>query len=175
MSAHNTIDRTGEVYNHWTIVSYSHTNKYKKRMYLCRCRCGFEKVLRVNRIVRGLSISCGCLINRPYRNYGSFGKHENHGMSGTKVYRTWVRINQRCTMEYDISWKHYGGRGITVCERWKNSFLNFFNDMGHPPSLKHSIDRIDVNGNYEPNNCRWATAKQQSNNKRKGILNPQHN
>lgn len=90
-----------------------------------------------------------------------------HGLSGTPEYRAWVDMRRRC---YNVQYKHYdiyGGRGITVCEHWTNSFENFYEDIGLRPSTKHSLDRIDVNGNYCLENCRWATKLEQDRNKRK--------
>lgn len=89
----------------------------------------------------------------------------SHNMSRTKTYRIWAGMIQRCTYKKHIHYKYYGGRGIDVCESWR-SFENFFNDMGERPSECHSIDRIDNNGDYEPNNCRWVTMEKQSQNKR---------
>ena len=95
---------------------------------------------------------------------GSDNPHYKHGKANTKEYHTWARIKQRTSNPNNASSRLYLYKGIRVCDRWINSFENFFEDMGYAPSPKHSIDRIDSNGNYEPSNCRWATAKVQSNN-----------
>jgi hypothetical protein len=90
-----------------------------------------------------------------------------HNNSSSLEYSAWRAMKQRCLCPNAIHFKHYGGRGIKVCDRWINSFENFLKDMGKKPSSIHSMDRIDVNGNYEPNNCRWATPKEQAKNTRR--------
>jgi hypothetical protein len=86
--------------------------------------------------------------------------------SATKEYGIWAAMKQRCYLQTSTVYEFYGGRGIKVCERWLNSFPNFLEDMGLKPSPKHSLDRIDNNGNYEPNNCKWSTDEQQNRNRR---------
>ena len=127
--------------------------------WLVRCDCGAETVIQRHQIRRVRS--CGCL-----RNEAQVAAARTHGMGHTPTWSSWISMKQRCTREKDPSWPRYGGRGIRVCQRWLDSFEAFFADMGERPSVDHSIDRMDVNGHYEPGNCRWATRTKQGRNKR---------
>lgn len=99
-------------------------------------------------------------------------RHGHATGSLSPEYRAWMAMNSRCSNKNGHAYDRYGGRGIKVCQRWKRSFPNFLEDMGHRPSSKHSLDRIDVNGNYEPDNCRWATDSIQGTNKRNNLEHP---
>jgi len=138
------------VLDHFVIVN--HLTKW-----LCRCSCGNQKWIRANSLRRGVTISCGCIRNR--------GNRLKHGMTRTKIYRAWANMKTRCSNLQRQEFNRYAGRGIELCERWMN-FENFLADVGQPPSPKHSIDRIDNDGNYEPGNVRWATFTQQMANRR---------
>ena len=157
----NDLDVIGKRFGKLTILKYSFTKNYRK-YYLCKCDCGNEKNIYIHSILRGSTRSCGCI------------KGVVHGMYGTRFYTIWQQMKDRCSNKNNNNYHDYGDRGITVCDRWKNSFLAFKEDM-YESYLKHceehgekntSIDRIDVDGNYEPNNCRWATLVEQNNNKR---------
>lgn len=113
-----------------------------------------------------------------WRKYGDPGesarlriKSEQHEMVGTRIYKIWKDMRQRCRNPKNRGYQYYGGRGINVCKKWENSFIAFYQDMGNPPSFKHQIDRIDNDGNYEPSNCRWVLHIENNRNRRNVKLN----
>lgn len=132
----------------------------------CKCDCGntCEKKL-YNLLSRRNKSSCGC-------HYGDWCR--THGRTRTQEYRSWRSMKERCYDKTSRAYKNYGGRGISICERWLNSFENFLNDMGERPGPGYSIDRIDCNGDYCPENCRWADKYQQARNRRDTIMITYH-
>ncbi len=143
----------------WKIIGDAPPGKDRHRRVVARCECGTTKIVVFKNIKRGQSDGC--------RSCGHLGKVATHGQSKSPEYRAWCLMITRCTNPNRAKWSEYGGRGITVCDRWRHSFENFLADMGRKPSPRHSLDRENNDGNYEPTNCRWATDKQQANNRRK--------
>lgn len=155
------IEEVGRVYGRLIVYSAPAVNpRNGLRMYLCLCLCGtfFEAT---GASLRRSTRSCGCLTSERMT-----ARNLTHGMHGTPEYKSWRAMIQRCEWQMGKDWHLYGGRGISVCKKWRESFAAFFADMGKRPSLKHSLDRIDVNGHYEPGNCRWASTVEQALNKR---------
>jgi hypothetical protein len=128
--------------------------------WLCQCECGTTLKVGAQQLQRRATRSCGCIAREMI---GALRRR--HGMADSPEHRTWRHMIERCNSPADRSYARYGGRGVRVCERWLQSFENFFADMGSRPSPEHSIDRIDNAKGYEPSNCRWATRVQQSRNR----------
>lgn len=132
--------------------------------WVCDCDCGGTKTVRGQHLRDEKIRSCGCLHRENVRTVNKTHGHKSHGHE-TRTYKSWYSMKRRCTYEGGNRWHRYGGRGITVCDRWQ-SFEKFLADMGERPEGR-SIDRIDPDGNYEPGNCRWATPLEQQHNKSK--------
>jgi len=159
------IDLTGMTYGRLTVVGYSHTNKSGKTFWKCKCECGKETVTSSDKLRRGVTRSCGCLRKELY------GKAQTtHGMTKTKLYVIWSNMRSRCMYRKNSMYHNYGGRGISLCEDWKNfdSFRKWAEKNGYKEGL--SIERIDVNGNYEPKNCTWIPKSKQLLNQRRSHL-----
>jgi hypothetical protein len=161
---YNRINLLGQKFGMLTVIEYAGCGR-DSATWLCRCDCGGEKIAYSALLRKGQTSHCGCLIPSIKSRVA-----QTHGQSGTPLYKKWRDMISRCEFPSNFGYPWYGGRGITVCERWRRSFVSFADDVGQPPSPKHSLDRIDVNGNYEPGNCRWATWAEQCRNKRSNRL-----
>jgi len=151
-------DITGLRFGRWTVVERA-SNRFGNTPYwLCRCACGRQKEVNGQCLQEGGSTSCGC------SRIGN-GNRRKHGLTRTRLYKIWSNMLERCNNPKRRVYPYYGGRGIEVCERWR-IFENFLADMGHEPK-GYTLDRINVDGNYEPGNCRWASRKEQARNTRR--------
>jgi hypothetical protein len=163
------IDRTGIRYGR--LVALRLAGKQGHRLlWECQCDCGKKSVHLGEALSAGITKSCGCqklrgLIERNQRS-------ATHGMTNTPEFNTWQGIKQRCYWPRYSQFHRYGGRGITVCDRWlgKGGFENFLTDMGKRPTRFHQLDRVNNDGNYEPGNCRWATPKEQADNRSTTVM-----
>lgn len=150
-------DLTGETFGRLIIQGFAGRNQRGEYVWSCRCDCGKTTRVITSYLIRGLTKSCGCV-------------WATHGLTGSPEYEAWRQMIQRCTNPRSRGWRNYGGRGILVCDRWRNSFEAFLADVGPRPTPDHSLDRINNSRGYEPGNCRWATRQQQGRNRRTNVL-----
>ena len=156
------IDLTGQKFGKLTVIKRAENNNRGQTQWLCQCECGNKKIILGNNLKNGTTKSCGCI----QKEHRLKGFNKTHGNTNTRLYRAWVHIKSRCYNIKVKDYKNYGGRGIIMCDEWLNDFMSFYNwamANGYQDNL--TIDRIDVNGNYEPNNCRWVDMKTQQNNR----------
>lgn len=161
--AWNTLDLSGQRFGRLTVVA--RTDRRPGAWWRCVCDCGGEKVTRASLLRNGETQSCGCLQKERTSEASKTHGHAPRGKKGP-TYVSWRNALARCNNPLWHAYHLYGGRGITICERWASSFANFLADMGERPP-GHTLDRLDPDGNYEPGNCRWATPKQQAQNRRR--------
>lgn len=156
------IDLTGQRFVRIRVIKY-YGKEYgsKARKWYCLCDCGKELLCSTTDLRSGDTTSCGCKRNERVQLL-----NKTHGLTKTNEYAIWLNIIQRCTNINNPGYKNYGGRGISISDEWRNSFLSFLNDIGKRPSLLHSVERLDNNKNYCKENCVWALKDQQANNTR---------
>lgn len=159
-------DLTGQIFGRLTVIKLHRSVPGSGFSWDCRCECGKEAVVKTALLRNGGVRSCGCLMRDTARE-----RHLQHGHNRsdarTGEYGSWAGAKTRCTNPNHPAFHNYGGRGISMCDRWLNSFELFLQDMGPKPTPQHSIDRINNDGNYEPGNCRWATSVEQGRNNRR--------
>jgi hypothetical protein len=158
------IDHTGKRFGRLTALRRDFDNSKVGTYWICQCDCGTVKSVPGSNLVKGLANSCGCLQRERAAKAAT-----THGFAPSKKkpseYTTWRSMRNRCERPACVAYRDYGGRGIKVCERWK-LFVNFLEDMGLKPTPKHTLDRIDNDGDYSPENCRWVTREANGRNKR---------
>ena len=162
-------DFINKKFNRWTILSFSHKDKWGEKVFNCKCDCGTERTVPIRRIINGRSKSCGCITKENNRL-----RCATHNLTKNSLYRVWACMKTRCYNPNCTSYKYYGMKGICICDEWKNDFMNFYNwaiENGYKKNDKKklTIDRIDFNGNYEPNNCRFVEMSVQSRNTAKNV------
>lgn len=150
------VDLIGKKFGKLTVLNF--INDSPRSAWNCICDCGNFAAVRSDRMISGETISCGCMRGKR--------KNKTSAVKTHPLYNTWRKMKGRCEKKSDKDYLSYGGRGISVCERWSKSFEFFVADMGPKPTQKHSLDRKNNNGNYDPSNCKWSTQSEQNKNQR---------
>lgn len=168
------IDLSGQKFGKLIVLRYSHNDKRRKSYWLCRCECGNEVVVSGSNLKSSNTSSCGCGEdeNRNRLMQSFTDRYRKHGLSETRIHKIWAHMKERCLNPRCKDYYLYGGRGISVCEEWmdENGFEHFYEwAIANGYSENLTIDRKNVDGNYEPSNCRWADVKKQANNRRSNI------
>ncbi len=153
-------EMSGQRFGRLLVDAYEGKTAGGRARWRCSCDCGCSIIVSRGALLQGHSRSCGCLRREVTRK-----RRTTHGLSHTREYHIWKGIRKRCLNPKTLTWKYYGGRGIHICPQWSN-FSVFLLDMGPCPSLRHSIDRVNNEGHYEPSNCQWATQREQVANRR---------
>lgn len=153
----------GRVFGRLTVLRRHGKTAYNEATWKCKCECGTQKIVQGKNLRNGSTVSCGCFKNEMLAINGI-----KHGMKGTPEYSTWAAMKRRCCAPDDKDYPRYGGKGITLCDEWRESFESFYNHIGPRPNGT-TVDRIKNHLGYEPGNVRWATAKEQQNNRTNNI------
>lgn len=169
-------DIIGLKFGRLTVLKLAYTRRVSKTLYyyLCKCDCGKEHIVLKSSLLNGLTRSCGCYNNEVRAE--KFRQRAKHHMTDTRLHKMWEKMKGRCYCKSNLSYKNYGGRGIIMCDEWKNDFKAFYDwavNNGYDENAQYgrcTLDRINVNGNYEPNNCRWVDEKIQQRNRRNNRL-----